>query len=407
MMVFLRHIWEGFSIAYMALKANPVRSTLTTLGIIIGVLTVILMITIVQGLNQSFKGQLSFLGSGVLYVNRSPWVVMDEFYRYRNRPNVSIDDYRAVRDNATLTSAVAMEMATGKSVKFEERSLSRVEINGVSANYIEVVSTYPRYGRFLNEIDVAHNRPVAVIGSEVARELFDKVNPLGRRISISGSKFRVIGVLEEQGKFLGMSLDTKVIIPYGAFTKEFGRRHWVSIIAKAKDPKQMENLEYELKGIIRRERGLRADEEDNFSINQQSMLMNLYNQVTSGVYAVGLAIGAISLLVGGIGIMNIMMVSVTERTREIGIRKAIGAKKLNIVWQFLVESAAICALGGTIGVAGAFGLAKIIDTWLPTAMSVWVAVFGVGFAAAVGIFFGLWPAVKAAKLNPIEALRYE
>ncbi len=407
MILFLRHMWSGFGVAYGALRANPVRAALTTLGIIIGVLTVVLMMTIVQGLTASFKGQLEFIGSGVLYVNREPWIQMEDYGTYRNRPYVDVDDYKAVQRQATLTSAVALEMATGKSVKYQERSLRRVEVDGVTANYIDVVSTYPRYGRFLSEVDVAHNRSVAVIGSEVADKLFELVNPIGRKISISGHRYRVIGILEEQGKFLGQSLDQKVIIPYGAFSKHFGRRHWVSVIAKAKDPSRMDDLEYELKGIMRRARGLRPDEDDNFSINKQSMLMSLYTQITSGVYAVGIAIGAISLLVGGIGIMNIMLVSVTERTREIGIRKAIGAKKLIIAWQFLVESAAICSLGGMIGILGAFGLSKLIDIWLPTAMPVWVALFGVGFSAAVGIFFGLWPAMKAANLKPIEALRYE
>ena len=407
MRIFFHHFSEGFAIAYRALKANPGRSILTTLGIIIGVLTVILMITIVQGLNESFKGQLNFIGSGVLYVNRMPWIIMNDYYLYRNRPDIKLSEYKAVKQQATLASTVSIEISTRKSVKYREKRLSRVSIDGVSNEYIETMTALPQYGRFLNHLDVDHNRMVAVIGSEVADELFEKENPLGRRISISGRKFRVIGVLEKQGNFLGQSLDNRLIIPYGAFNKNFGRRHWVSIIVKAREPKQIEDLEYELKGIMRRERGLRADEEDDFSINQQSMLLNLYNQVTSGVYAAGIAIGGISLLVGGIGIMNIMLVSVTERTREIGIRKSIGAKRANIIWQFLVESAAICSIGGLIGVGLAFLISKALDSFLPTSMPLWLVLFGLGFSAAVGVFFGLWPAIKAASLHPIEALRHE
>lgn len=398
---------EGFFIAARAMRANPVRSSLTILGIVIGVMTVILMITIVQGLNESFKGQISVLGSGLLFVDKMPWIITDDYFLYRNRPDITVSEYESVKKQSKLASTVAISIGTGKSVKYKERSLSEVEVSGVSANYSEVMTTFPEYGRFLNNVDEQHNRKVAVIGNSVADELFPKINPIGRRISIGGEKYRVIGVLEEQGKFFGHSMDNVVIVPYGAFYKDFGKHHWVSLIAEAIDPKKIEDLEYELKGIMRRERGLKAGTGDNFAINKQSMLLNFYNQVTSGVYTVGIVIGGISLLVGGIGIMNIMLVSVTERTREIGIRKAIGAKRINIIWQFLVEAAVICMLGGIIGVLIAYFIGLGIDKFLPTSMPIWVAVLGVGFSAVVGVFFGLWPAVKAAKMHPIEALRYE
>ncbi len=407
MIMLLRHIIEGFLIALRALKANPVRSILTTMGIIIGVLTVVLMITIVQGLNESFKGQISFLGSGILFINKIPWVITDDYFLYRNRPDIEVTEYEAVKEHSKLASTVAISISASKSVRYRERSIQRVEVNGVSDNYIDVMTTYPKYGRFINSIDVQHNRKVAVIGSAVAEELFPRMNPIGRRISISGKKYRVIGTLEEQGKFFGHSLDNVVIIPYGALIKDFGKHHWISILVEAKDPEIMPDLEYELTGIMRRERGLKAGEEDNFSINKQSMLLNFYNQVTSGVYTVGIVIGGISLLVGGIGIMNIMLVSVTERTQEIGIRKAIGAKRINIIWQFLVESAVICSIGGIIGIAIAYLISLALDQFLPTSMPLWVIFFGVGFSAAVGMFFGLWPAAKAAKLHPIKALRQE
>jgi putative ABC transport system permease protein len=407
MRLVFRHITEGFFIAFRALRANPVRSILTTLGIIIGVLTVILMITIVQGLNRSFKEQISFLGSGLLYINKMPWIISDDYFLYRNRPDITVAEFKVVRSQSRLASTVAVEIATGKTVKYKEKSLSRVSVSGVSANYLQVISTIPKYGRFLNEIDETHNRSVVVIGCEVADELFGKENPIGRRISISGYKYRVIGVLEKQGEFFGHSMDKVAMIPYGAMLKDFGRHHWTSILVNVRNAQQIDELEYELKGIMRRARGLTAGQKDNFAINRQSQLLNLYNQVTSGVYTVGLVIGGISLIVGGIGIMNIMLVSVTERTKEIGLRKAIGAKRINIVWQFLVESAAICSLGGAIGIGLAYVLGKVIEKYLPTSMPFWVAILGLGFSALVGIFFGLWPALKAAKLNPIEALRYE
>ena len=407
MRIIFQHALEGFTIAYRALRANPVRSILTTVGIIIGVLTVILMITIVQGLNTSFKNQISFLGSGLLFVNKMPWVITDDYFQYRNRPDIEISEYEAIKRYSQLASTVAVSLTTTKTVRYKERSISGVNLDGVSASFIETMTTYPKYGRFINAIDEHHNRNVVVIGSAVAEELFQKRNPIGQRITISGMKYRVIGVLEEQGNFFGQSLDKWVIIPYGAFIKDFGKHHWVSIIVEARDPEMMEDLEYELTGIMRRARGMKADEKNDFAINKQSMLVNFYKQVTSGVYTVGIVIGGISLLVGGIGIMNIMLVSVTERTREIGIRKAIGAKRINIIWQFLVEAAVICSIGGAVGVLLAFIVGKAIDSFLPTSMPLWVALFGVGFSACVGIFFGLWPAVKAAKLHPIEALRSE
>jgi len=402
-----RHMFEGLLIAFRAMKANPVRSSLTTLGIVIGVMTVILMITIVHGLNESFKGQISILGSGLLFVDKMPWIITDDYFLYRNRPDITVSEFEAVKRQSKLASTIAINISAGKSVKYQERSLSEVEVSGVSSNYTEVMTTFPKYGRFINSIDEQHNRKVAVIGNSVADELFPKQNPIGRRISVSGRKYRVIGVLEEQGKFFGHSMDNVVIIPYGALFKDFGKHHWVSIIAEAKDPAHIEDLEYELKGIMRRERSLKAGQEDNFAVNKQSMLLNFYNQITSGVYTVGIVIGAISLLVGGIGIMNIMLVSVTERTKEIGVRKAIGAKRSNIIWQFLVEAAVICVLGGLIGILLAYIIGLIINNFLPASMPLWVALFGVGFSAGVGVFFGLWPAVKAAKMHPIEALRYE
>jgi len=405
--LFLMHIWEGIGIAFTALKANPGRSVLTTLGIVIGVLTVILMLTIVHGLNESFKGQLSFIGTGILYVNKQPWIQMENYDAYKNRPEISITEYKAAKRYSQLSSVVSVELNTSKSVQYKSNKIARADVQGVDHDYYHTLSVLPKYGRFLNELDIEHNRMVTVIGSEVAENLFKKENPIGRRIDVGGKKFRVIGVLEEQGKFLGFSMDNRVLIPYGAFTKNYGRRHWVSIIAKANNPERIEDLEYELEGIMRKTRGLHPKEENNFAINNQSMLMDLYRKVTGGVYAVGIGIGGISLLVGGIGIMNIMLVSVTERTREIGIRKAIGARRGNIIWQFLVESASICMLGGLLGTGFAFFIGMALNSVLPTSMSLWVAVFGICFSACVGIFFGLWPAVKAARLHPIEALRYE
>jgi putative ABC transport system permease protein len=265
------------------------------------------------------------------------------------------------------------------------------------------------YGRFFNESDVEHNRAVAVIGAGVAARLFDKVQPMGQKITIDGWKFRVIGVAERVGSFFGQSMDYFVCIPYGTHQKRFGGRtnQSTTIVVKAKDAAVMEDLKWELKGLMRRIRKLEPDEPDDFGINDQSLIMGAYNDMTKGIYTGGILISFISLLVGGIGIMNIMLVSVTERTSEIGLRKALGAKRWMISWQFLLESAAICALGGVIGVLLAYGGSKVINEFLPTHMPIWVVGFGIIFSAIVGICFGLFPSIKAANLSPIDALRQE
>jgi putative ABC transport system permease protein len=285
--------------------------------------------------------------------------------------------------------------------------LQNVFLVGTNEAYLETSDVLPEVGRFISALDAAANRDVAVIGTEVAEKLFGQRNPIGQTVRIGPYEFKVIGVLEKQGTFFGHSMDSQVIIPLGSMIKHFGRRRDLSIIVKASDPDRIDDLKGELTGIMRRSRRLGPGEKDNFSINEQSQLMNLYTQITSGVYGAGIVIGGISLLVGGIGIMNIMLVSVTERTHEIGIRKAIGARKGQILRQFLIESALICSVGGVIGIALAWVGGRLISQFLPTTMPLSVAIGGMIFAALVGIFFGLFPATKAARLDPIVALQRE
>jgi putative ABC transport system permease protein len=248
-----------------------------------------------------------------------------------------------------------------------------------------------------------------VLGWTVAQELFEDKNPVGARVKIAGHPFKVIGVLEKQGDLFGHSMDQEVRIPIGVFFKMFGRHRWITITVKIADPSRMDETKDQIRGILRRVRKVPPGADDDFSINQMDMVMDMYNRLTSTLYAAAIGVGAISLLVGGIGIMNIMLVSVTERTREIGIRKAIGARKRNILWQFLTESVIISAMGGILGIIFGFGLGKIVEAIspLPATVTLWSVFLGIGFSSTVGIFFGIYPASKAARLNPIEALRYE
>jgi len=406
-MRFVTDLGEGLRIAFRALRANRMRAVLTTLGIVIGVTTVLLMITIILGLNKAVAGQFSFLGTNTLYVSRWSWFD-DNWRAMLKRPVMKAELADRIREESQLAAAVSPWGDTQRSVANRSNRLTRVQVMGVSEDYSVTNSIKLDIGRFVSADDVSHNRQVAVIGYGISQKLFDRgVGPLDQRIDVGGHKFRVVGVNSKMGRFFGQDMDDFVLIPITAFTKRFARTGDVDIVVKAATAEQLGDLEWELRGIMRRLRKLGPLDPDDFGINSQSMIMNIYRQVTGSIYAGGILIAFISLLVGGIGIMNIMLVSVTERTSEVGLRKALGARRWMVAWQFLLESAAICALGGILGVILAFAGSLAMNNFIPTSMPLWVVGFGVGFAALVGIFFGLYPSMKAARLSPIEALRQE
>ncbi|MBN1465374.1 ABC transporter permease [candidate division KSB1 bacterium] len=405
------YIGESLKIAVEALRSYKMRSVLTTLGIVIGVTTVIAIVALIQGLNKSFTNQISAIGTTTLFVQKFPWMMNEtQFFTYRNRPNIRVRDAEQLKEMSKLAVAVAPTLYTEQTTKYKERSLEGVAVVGSTADYMETSNVVPEFGRFLSETDVEHRRPLCVIGREVADKLFPDADPLGNRILVGGRRYKVIGVAEKKGSMFGQNLDQMIIIPVGVFQSAFGAR-WrsVDIEVKVAAPEILEDAEIELTGLMRRIRGLTSNEEDNFAINKQSQLMETYKNLTGTLWAVAIGVGAISLLVGGIGIMNILLVSVTERTREIGIRKALGARRSDIMLQFLIESLVICAIGVTIGIALAIGLAELIasTTPLPASVTAWVVFLGLGFVVTIGLFFGIYPARKAARLNPIEALRYE
>lgn len=410
-MRFFIYIGESFKIAFEALRSYKMRSALTILGIVIGVTTVITLIALIQGLNKSFANQLSAIGTTTLYVQKFPWIMNDvQYFAFRNRPNIKVSDAEAVKELSKTVIAVAPTLFTGKTTKYKDRTLEGTAIVGTNADYMETSNVVPEFGRFITETEVKHRRPLCIIGADVAEKLFPDEEAIGKRITVGGRRFKVIGVAEKKGSMFGQNLDQIVIIPIGVFQSAFGARYRsVDIEVKVASPELLEDAELELTGIMRRVRGLESNEDDNFSINKQSQLMEMYNNLTSTIWAVTIGVGAISLLVGGIGIMNILLVSVTERTREIGIRKALGARRFDIMLQFLMESLMICFLGVLLGVGLAIGLAKLIaaTTPLPASISLWVAFLGLAFVLTIGLFFGIYPARKAARLNPIEALRFE
>ena len=408
----LIYMWEGIKIAIDALRSYKMRSLLTTLGIVIGVTTVITIVALVQGLNGAFARQISSIGTDTLFIEKLPWVIKSdkEWFSYRNRRNLTVTDAKRIKKMSRLAKAVAPVLFTQRTLKYQNNSIEKTIVVGTTADYLITSNALPELGRFLMETDVRHRKPVCVLGWEVAQALFPNENPIGKRITIGGRKFRTIGVVEKKGSMFDFNMDNQVYIPIGVFQTVFGAR-WrtVQIQVKVLSPELMDDAEIELTGIMRRIRGLPPDADNDFAINKQSMLMETYRNLTNVLWAVAIGVGAISLLVGGIGIMNILLVSVTERTREIGIRKAIGARNLDIMVQFLIESMMICALGVVIGVGLAVVLSKVIaaTTPIPAAITLWVAILGMAFVVTIGLFFGIYPASKAARLNPIDALRYE
>jgi putative ABC transport system permease protein len=404
---FFLDTYEGLRIAFRALRMNKLRALLTTLGILIGVATVVLMITIILGLNKAVAGQFSFLGSNTLYVSRWDWMSNGDWRQMAKRPLIKSAMADLIRRDSQLAVAVSPFAQTQCPVGFRSNRLNNVQVMGVSEDYLVTNSVRVDIGRFVTQDDVQHNRQVAVIGSGIAEKLFDKVPPLEQRLDIGGQKFNVIGVNEKMGRFFGQDMDDFVLIPIGAYTKRFSRESDMNIVVKAASPEQVTELEWELRGIMRRLRKLGPLDPNDFGINGQNMIMDAYRAVTGSIYAGGVLIALISLVVGGIGIMNIMLVSVTERTSEVGLRKALGARRWQIAWQFLIEAAAICALGGLLGTALAFVGGQLMNQYIPTTMPLWVVGFGIGFSALVGVFFGIYPSMKAARLSPIEALRQE
>ncbi|MFI5236707.1 MAG: ABC transporter permease [Ignavibacteriales bacterium] len=402
---------EGLLIAFRALRANKVRTSLTMLGIFIGITVVVLMSTAIKGINNSFQSGISALGSDVLYIDKWAWFSNEDWWRLRNRRSIDMADYEHFKELARLPVAVAPVINSQQTVKIGERRVDGVFLTGSNSDYVKTTNFTFDQGRFYNDVESNASRQVAVIGSEIFKKLFPRGDALDKTIKIGGANFKVVGVLSEQGSFIlgPWNPDNQVFIPIGAIFKNFVAEHrgTVTINVRAPNPSLVEETKAEAEGVMRKVRGLKYDEENDFSINQQEGLMENYNSVVGVIQIAGLFITGLSLFVGAIGIMNIMFVSVRERTKEIGIRKAIGAKRRTILAQFLLESSAICLLGGLAGLLAAILGSMMLNQYFPTSIQVDAAIIAIVVSGLTGILSGFAPAYTAAKLDPVDSLRYE
>ena len=409
---FLYNIRESLGTAFRALRANKSRATLTTLGIVIGILAIATTMTVSNGLGNNFKESISSVGSDVLYVSRMPWIITGDFFQYRNRPHIKYEETEQLARRMKTTKAINPSTGTNRNVKYRSTVLENIIVIGTTDKQMIVASGVPENGRFFSASDVHNRRFVCVIGTEIRDNLFKNTDPLNKDIKIGRYKFRVIGVMESQGSggfFGGPNFDRRIFIPITSFTKAYGSRNReFDIAAKAPSQEELEAFRYELVSEMRKIRKLKPTEPDNFSINSMDSLMNAYNNVMGVVMLIGFIITSFSLFVGGIGVMNIMLVSVTERTREIGIRKAVGARRRMILTEFIFEAICLCTVGGLIGLLLSYGVAALIHaTMMPASLALPIVFVGILVSFAVGIVSGLLPAMRAAKLDPVVALSYE
>jgi len=404
---------EAIRIAFQSLWANKLRSALTLLGVVIGIAAVIAVVTFVAGINGYVATKVFNLGADVFIVFKVSPVTsnIDHLLEGEKRKNLTMEDYEAVREACKHCEWVggALRNDVGHA-RYGEQQINDTTVRGVTPSMVPILDIDLVAGRMLNETDVDRNSAVAVVGPDVVDTLMPGADPIDKEIRVDGWEYRIIGVGKRKGKTLGQSMDNYALIPITAFQKQHGSHDSIRISGKSSaSGSGMEEAMDETRAILRARRHDRPGDDDSFDIETNASLLSIWANFSQTFFFAMIGIAAISLVVGGIVIMNIMLVSVTERTREIGIRKALGAKRDDILGQFLIEAVALAMLGGVIGVVSGISLAKGVTflIGMPSSVPLWAVGAGIGVAASVGIFFGVYPARKAARLDPIAALRFE
>lgn len=393
------------------MRAHKLRSFLVLLGVILSVSTLILVVALISGMNQYFADRVANLGSNVFVINKLG-IISDSaaFVKaIRRNRDITWDDFEALRDGLKLPKNVGVQVNTNGKIRSERQNLDDVSVRGVTANLGEMDVEEAATGRYISDSDNDHHAMVAMIGSEVAEKLFNGSDPLGKTINVDGQEVTVIGVGKPLGNVFGQSQDSYVYLPIQSWMKLYGRNKSLSINVQARGPEWMAQTREEARVLMRARRHLGPNDTDNFGIVASEGLMDLWKNLTGTLASGMVALVSIFLVIGGVVIMNVMLASVTERTREIGIRKSLGARRSDILMQFLVESTVMAMVGGAIGVLVAWMLAVVVRNATPVPMTVPIlaVVASIGISSAVGMFFGVYPARKAARLDPIEALRYE
>ncbi|MGF1670122.1 MAG: ABC transporter permease [Balneolaceae bacterium] len=404
-------ITEGFKIALQAIWTNKTRAVLTTACIVIGIVSVTTMNTVTDGVDRAFDSSMDILGKNVLHIEKWPWGIGGGEYKwweYRNRREMKIEYADELREMSRLASEVSAQATRSATIRYEDKYIENIDVNGATDTYFRTAGLNIERGRFFTDTDVHRSARVTVIGATVAERLFDGEDPLGKQIRIRGQRFQVIGTLEKQGNFLGMvDTDNRILIPISAFKSLYSLRWGVQISVQFPDEQSLREGEYEIEGLMRRIRQLDPLDDNDFAINKAALFEQQFQSMKIVIYGIGIFLTSLALFVGGIGVMNIMYVSVKERTKEIGIRKAVGARSWEILFQFLMEAVVICLIGGIIGMLLSIGVTNLVNQFFVAHMDWTTVMNAILICAFIGILFGFLPSNKAAKSDPIESLRYE